>query len=386
MEIGTLKEISVGLKPLTEFVREQYYNSYITLGGSKIKFVTGKPGSGKTHLLRLLSVDAEDCGLAAVHISAKNVWLHDFKEIYAEIFRQSGFERCLERCAAKIARELGYDYSEVPKGQTFVDYLYSLGELDAIVKKEIRNQLRDMFIRNPRMDNNFAISCSLLTGGILGHPQLENTNRELLFAFLGGGKDFKISALRNLGLSPAKITKFNARHMLRSLLEVLKTAGFSGAVVTVDDLEALNCATSLDIIRYTKMRRDDVYESIRELIDEIDTLKNIMFFFAFDRVLLDDERSGLKSYQALWMRMQNEIVSNVFNKFTDFYDMDRYAEHFYDSRTLTEMSEKLADFINRDGGLAQPISLDLAEELILNAKNSALSVPGQVYNATLSIN
>jgi hypothetical protein len=151
----------------------------------------------------------------------------------------------------------------------------------------------------------------------------------------------------------------------------------------VDGMEALNTATSLDNIRYTKMRRDDVYESIRELIDEIDTLKHIMFFFAFDRQLLDDERAGLKSYQALWMRMQNEIVSSTFNKFTDFYDMDKYAEHTYDSHILTQMSQKMAESASREGGMARPISPELATELISNAKHSAVSLPRQVYNATL---
>jgi len=378
-----IREISVGLEPLIGFIRDQYYKSYIALGGSKIKFVTGKTGSGKTHFLQLLSAEAHDCGFITVQISARDVWLHDFKEIYAEVFKQSGLMRYLECCAAKVASELGYDYSMVPPGQTFVDYLSSADELNAITKKEIRNQLSEMFIRNPNIDNNFAVACSLLTGGILGHPLLESVNRELLLSWLSGSKDVKLPALRALGLSPAKITKFNARHMLRSLLEVLTTADVPGVIVMIDDMEVLNCGSSIDLIRYTKMRRDDVYESIRELIDEIDTLKNIMFFFSFGRILLDDEQTGLKSYQALWMRMQNEIVSSRFNKFSDFYDMDKYAESFYDNQLLVKMSERLADVINRYDGKALPIDERLAGELLANAKHMAVSLIRQVCNSTL---
>lgn len=378
-----IREISVGLEPLTDFIREQYYQSYIALGGSKMKFITGKTGSGKTHFLQLISAEAHDCGFVTVQFSARDVWLHDFKEIYVEIFKQSGLEHYLERCAAKIVSELGYDHGMVPPGQSFVDYLSSTGELNAITKKEIRNQLLEMFIKNPNIDNNFAVACSLLTGGILGHPLLESGNRELLLSWLSGNKDVKLSALRALGLSPAKITKFNARHMLRSLLEVLVIAGAPGVIVMVDDMEVLNCGNSLDLIRYTKMRRDDAYESIRELIDEIDTLKNIMFFFAFNRILLDDEQTGLKSYQALWMRMQNEIVSSRFNKFSDFYDMDKFAESFYDSRLLVKMSARLADVINRYGGKALPIDARSAGELITNAKHMAVSLIRQVGNSTL---
>jgi len=122
---------------------------------------------------------------------------------------------------------------------------------------------------------------------------------------------------------------------------------------------------------------------LRELIDEMDTLKNIMFFFGFDRVLLDDERAGLKSYQALWMRMQNEIVSSRFNKFSDFYDMDKFAEGLYDNHVLVEMSSRLADVINREGGTALPIDEGFAGKLLSNAKHTAVSLPRQVGTATL---
>ena len=111
--------------------------------------------------------------------------------------------------------------------------------------------------------------------------------------------------------------------MLRSLVEIIKVSGRPGIVVAIDDMDILVNSSSLEEIRYTKLKREDTYESIRELIDEIDTLKNIMFLFSFDKILIDDESSGLKSYQALWMRIQNEVSSERLNKFTDILDLDR---------------------------------------------------------------
>jgi hypothetical protein len=108
-----------------------------------------------------------------------------------------------------------------------------------------------------------------------------------------------------------------------------------------------------------------------------------MFFFAFDRVLLDDERAGLKSYQALWMRMQNEIVSSRFNKFSDFYDMDKFADNFYDTGILLEMSARLAGIINRGEGRAEPIDEDAAERLLANSKHTSVSLPRQIVSATV---
>jgi hypothetical protein len=106
-------------------------------------------------------------------------------------------------------------------------------------------------------------------------------------------------------------------------LEVVRIAGFAGIAVAVDDLEMLIETSVLEEVRYTKMRREDAYESIRELIDGIDTLGCFMIVFAMDRSLLEDETKGLKSYQALWMRIQNEISSDKVNRFADIIDLDK---------------------------------------------------------------
>jgi Cdc6-like AAA superfamily ATPase len=306
---------------IVDFWRERYLDAYIAPGGSKIKFITGPPGSGKSHCLRLFLSAAEDRGHKNVSLSAKKVWMHDFKEIYVAILNAVDLPACLQTCARDIVAKMGYRFEDIPSGMNFAEHLVSIGAFDPIARLELRNRLSAMFFKNPRIDKNFAVCVALMTGGVLGHPTLESASRDLLFAWLTGDKSVRLPALRKLGLSPFKITKHNARHMLRSLIEILRLVGYAGLVVGMDDLDVLVENSSLEEIRYTKMRREDAYESVRELIDEIDTLSHVMFVFAFDRKLLTDESAGLKSYQALWMRIQNEIESQNFNRFSDMIDM-----------------------------------------------------------------
>jgi hypothetical protein len=308
---------------LVDFWREHYLDAYIALGGSKIKFITGNPGSGKSRFLRLFLAEAAERGFKTVSLSAKNVWLHDFKEIYVAVLNAVDLEACLEACARSIVAQMGCRFEDIPQGMNFADYLTREGRFDPIARLELRAQISAMFFKNPRIDKNFAVCAALMTGGILGHPMLESASRDQLYAWLSADKSVRLPALRKLGLSPLKIAKHNARHMLRSLVEILRLAGYAGLVVGVDDLEIFTEISSLEDIRYTKMRREDAYESIRELIDEIDTLSSVMFAFAFDRELMDNEAAGLKSYQALWMRIQNEIGSRRFNRFSDIIDMNK---------------------------------------------------------------
>ena len=378
-----LRKISVGSDFIMDFWKEKYLANYLALGGSKIKFLTGRTGSGKTHFLEILAMEAENLGYISVTLSARELWIHDFKDIYTAILRQVDLYERLQRCSHEVIRQLGYSPSAIPEDMSFADYLSSQGKLDPLTKREIRQQLDTLFLANPLIDNNFALACALLTGGILGHPILEEANRKLLMQWLEGSREAKLSSLHRLGLSPSKVTKYNARHMLRSLVEVCCLAGYKGLIISIDNLEILAGADNLETIRYTRLKREDAYESIRELIDEIDTLKHTMFVFSFDRLLIDDDTKGLKSYQALWMRIQNEIEGTRLNRFADIVDLDRLIDEVYTPESIMDMSSRLAQLFNRLDEEASPISMSTAEELYAKARFGTVSLPRKVILTTL---
>ena len=378
-----LDELSVGIDFITDFWLERYFREFIPSGGSKIKFITGQPGSGKTHTLHLLSAIARNENFITVQFSAKEIWLHDFKEVYLEILRQCDLMHLLVRCSHGIIAAMGFNHQDIPEGMTFMDYLGQNGLSDGVTRRELRLQLKTMFLDNTFLDNNFALACSLLCGGILGHPFLENQSKQLLLSWLAADKNIKVPSLRPLGLAPSRITKFNARHMLRSLAEVVRLSGHPGLLVAIDNLEVLIDKSSLNPMHYTKMKRDDTYESIRELIDDIDSFHNIMFMFAFERSLLDNDNSGLKSYQALWMRIQNEIVGTRINRFSDIVDLDSIASQLFTPQMLVQMSEKLAKVVNSIDINARTIDEAKANEIVNLAKLGGISIPRLVNQATM---
>ena len=373
MEDDFGEQLLCGVEFLTDFWQEKYFQEYIRDGGSKIKFITGRPGSGKTHFLKLMTAVADKENYKTAQFSAKDIWLHDFKDIYVEIFRQCDVMACLAAVSRKVVQQMGFEYEKIPEGMRFIDYLSQIDSVDAITKREIRTLLRKTFLDNPLMDNNFALACSMLTGSILGYPVLEEQNKELLLAWLEGDRSIKLSQLRALDFYPSRITKYNARHMLRSLAELVRMGGHPGLFVTIDDMEILTSRSSLETIHYTKVKREDTYESIRQLIDDIDSMKNIMFVYAFDRELLDNENAGIKSYQALWMRIQNEIVGERFNRFADMIDMDRLAAQEYTPEVIVAMSESIAG--TQNSTLVRPLNLESAEQVIERAHTGAVGIP-----------
>ena len=360
-----IENADCGVSFPTEFWQEKYLQEYIKNGGSKIKF------------LGLMTAAAKKENYKTARFSAKEIWLHDFKDIYVEILRQCDIMGCLEAVSHQLIEQMGFHYQDIPDEMRFIDYLSQNDSSDAITKREIRALLRKLFLDNPLMDNNFALACSMLTGSILGYPVLEEQNKELLLAWLEGDRSIKLSQLRALDFYPSRITKYNARHMLRSLAELVHMGGYSGLFVTVDDMEILISRSSLEPVHYTKVKREDTYESIRQLIDDIDSMRNIMFVYAFDRELLDNENAGVKSYQALWMRIQNEIVGERFNRFADMIDMDRLAAQEYTPDVIVAMSERMANV--QDNTVHEPLNQEAARQLIERARMGAVGIPQLVW-------
>ncbi|MCD8110508.1 MAG: ATP-binding protein [Clostridiales bacterium] len=372
-------DLSCGIDFLTDFWQEKYLQEYIPRGGSKIKFITGRPGSGKTHFLRLVTGLAREEHYKTVSFSANDIWMHDFRDIYVEILEQCNIMHCLEAASQCVIREMGYDPAEIPEGMKFIDYLSQNGAGDPVTRREIRSQLRRLFLDNPLLDNSFALVCSMLTGSILGHPTLEEQNRDLLLAWLKSDRTIKITQLRALGFYPSRITKYNARNMLRSLAEVIHMGGYSGLFIAIDDMEILTSRTSLEVVHYTKMKREDTYESIRQLIDDIDSMHHIFFVYAFDRILLDNENAGLKSYQALWMRIQNEIVGERFNRFSDMIDLDRLAAQEYTPEVIVAISENMAR--HRQNSEMIPLDTDEARKLAARAHTGSFGIAQLIMDA-----
>ena len=154
-------------------------------------------------------------------------------------------------------------------------------------------------------------------------------------------------------------------------------------MIVIDDMEALLNRASGEFIRYTKLRREDTYESIRQLIDDIDSMRYVLFLLCFDRALMDDESYGMKSYQALWMRIQSEVVSTRFNRFADIIDLDRYADEYFNAQALMEMSEKLAAVLNAAGRAAKPLTEAEAADIIERGRYGGLGLPYMVNRRLL---
>ena len=289
-----------------DFAIKEYLDQYIADGGSQVKIVIGKPGSGKTHLLRRLERAAQERGYIVASLPASSIRLQHINDLYAAVARHLDLDELTNALARRIIKEMGYDHGEVPADQSFAEWAASRGRFPVAIKRDIE-ELLGQFFKQRKMETSFCLAFIQLAADELGVGRLSAVDRDTLYGWLRGNW-FPVAQLRSV-LIPRSIDRYNAREMFDSLSTLARDMSFKGLVITIDQMEEIvGRDPETRRWRYTKPALNDVYQSLREFVDSTPTLTAVLFVVAGRRELLDDEARGIKSYDALWLRLQHEVA------------------------------------------------------------------------------
>jgi len=330
------------------FWREYYLEDYIAGGGSKVKFLTGKPGSGKTHALLLLLEEARRLGYTAVYIDAHQVPLNKFDSIYQAVLAMVDVESLVTGYCSAVVERLGYDPGQIPVGQDFFNWAQAQGRAADPLRRELQESL-DLLYQDRKVNHNVATAFNQLCAHYLGIRCLAPDQKNILTDWIKG-LPLTVKLLKPLKIF-TRIDKYNARHMMASLLYLLRICGRRGLCVAVDSLEALLERGPSGRALYGKTARNEVYESLRQLVDDFANFEGAFFVFAGQPDLIHDEKGGFKSYEALWMRIQNEVSGSRPNKFADLFSQDALVKEFFTVEMCLELQDRFNKLFHLDSRL-----------------------------------
>ncbi len=330
--------------------RDYYLNDYIACGGSKVKFLTGKPGSGKTHTLLLILEEARRLGYVTLFANTRRLRLNKFDSLYQSVLDAVDVEDMVTAyCSALIGR-LGYHAGQLATGQDFFNWAQERGRAADSLRREIQEEL-DTLYQNRKINHNFALAFTQLCAHNLGLRRLADGQIEILQGWLKS-RPLPAKALKPLKIF-TRIDKYNARHMMASFLHLLRLCGRRGLFVAVDDLGALMERGPEGRALYGRAARNEVYESLRQLVDDFAGFEGAFFVFAGRTELIDDEKEGFKSYEALWMRIQNEVSGKRPNKFADLVNQDLIVKEFFTAEACLELQKRLNETLGLGSELRQ---------------------------------
>jgi len=345
-----LNEITLGDEVWLDFIKEHYLENFIFNKGSKVKVLVGPEGSGKTHLMRSIQHRALDLGYQTVYISLLDMErrLSDIINLYKRFAVDIDRDNLLTGLCKRVGQELGYSEDKYDGTEPILPILV---ENEGLNRMEARSEIRKAVKRAFR-DSDLSPSFNVFIYRLLADKLTGEEGRTdaICWKWFSGERLEPIEK-RTVKLYD-RLTRANARVWLYSLIHLVRLSGSSGLVLLVDNLEAMTQRDpENNRYRYTPNAIKDTCELFRQLIDAAELLEHFFMLMAGRPEILADERRGLKSYEALWMRLQTGLVSSEgFNRYADIIDSGKMIEKMGgDEEFAKQVDSNLREIIINSG-------------------------------------
>ena len=296
-----------------QFLDQEYLASFVAAGGGAVKFVVAADDAELVRFRSELEQRAAIAGYAQVDVDAVHTRVHMMDEIFFSVARQIDWD-ALARTAVRAAwAEASYP---CPDETTDVSVAAMALHFDADpteLSRDVNRHLQHRIYRDYNMVQEFRIAMLRLCQGQLATGQVTTAEHEAVLSWLRG--ELRQMSLLQSALIYRKIARNNARHLLFSLAHWLSTNAATGLLLEID-IRRLGFArrplpSEREGLYYTKAALLDAYELLRQLVDNTDELMNCCVVVIAAPEFLTDQNRGLDAYQALKLRIFDEVRDRV---------------------------------------------------------------------------
>ena len=292
-------------------VQREYLQSFIRDGGATVKFIVPTEEINHGGLRQGLRSIAETEGYQFAWVDAATTRVYMIDQLFQEVAQQVDWDELSFSFVSRILTEQGLTLPSERFDFTLQN-LATLNQRDVrLLQQELLALPEKRLLQDYRMNQEFRLAMIRLCQAQFGGDGMSPVPAEVI-------KEWLYGRLRRLvELKPAlifqKVARDNARHLLSSFSYWLHLAGKSGLVLMLDISRCLvqrpRPKEQQDDSRYyTLAMALDTYEVLRQFIDATDELEFcFVVVIAPPAFLHPDERRGVYSYDALRMRIWDEI-------------------------------------------------------------------------------
>lgn len=298
--------MAVPLNEWLQLAESEYLTKFVVDGGAAVKFAVSDE-----RVLEILKQEArrqaEAHGLVFAAIDSTEVKLHLIQDLFFAISRQMDWTGDTQRFVEGLFKSNNYEWPHPGQAAPLEDVADANGVDARILKKEFHQWLTAALMRDAHMAQDFRIALTRLCLSCLAPADGSGETETPIHQWLRGELQ-RIGPLRVADIY-AKITRNNARAMLRSLCRWLRLAGHSGLVLAIDIRQLTKAVPpGTAEVRFTPNAVMDAYEVLRQLIDDIDLFEGLFVVVMADRAFIgDDPRRSVSAYTALKMRIWDDV-------------------------------------------------------------------------------
>jgi len=293
---------------MTEWLQaldREYLGDYIPAGGGCVKFAIGSDPAAREAFDELESL-ALGRGFVFIELGAADTKLNRSDQVFFDIAKNIDWDRLAR---AYVASALAKHGLAMENANSPID-LGAIAAAASLDESAVRGFLKDALLhlyQDYAMCQEFRLAMvQLCRAQIAG---LENF-AEAVKSWLRGELR-RVSEVKGAKLFQ-KIGRNNARTMLQSLTLWLRRNGVPGLVLAVDIGRCTENVRKADRgvgWYYSPGALTEAYEVLRQLIDSSSGLQGTLIAVFAPPVFLSDEKRGVDRYQALKMRIFDDVRS-----------------------------------------------------------------------------
>jgi len=294
-------------EPLDRWLRvieREYFTEYLPAGGATVKIAVAD-ATTITRLAEETAGLARRYGILATAVSAGTTRLHMLQDLFFAIARALPWDALLQRYIEELFGRNGYPWPRPGEAVAMADLAGEFGVAASLLARNRDQWLSRDLWEDPHLAQDFRSAMMALCLGRLEPDDAGSQSpvRQWLF-----GEKIGLSLLRQFDIA-ARIGRTNARSMLVSLCHWLRKAGSKGLTLELDLRPALRAAAvGEQAVRYSPSAVMDLYEVLREIIDDIEHLPGLFVLALADHALTaGDRRRTLDTYKALEMRIWPDV-------------------------------------------------------------------------------
>ncbi|MBT9168811.1 MAG: hypothetical protein DDT19_02159 [Syntrophomonadaceae bacterium] len=298
--------MAVILNEWLELIDKEYLRDFIVKGGAAVKFVVAD-NAGIAALDAGLVGQAAEHGLVFARVSSADVKLHMMQQVFFAVSRQIDWEADAQRFVEGLFQRQGYLWPS-PGEPVVLKDIAEANRMDAILlHRDINKWLTRELMKDTSMAQDFRLAVTQLCLNRLAPADHGGESVAPILQWLRGELRL-LGPLKNANIY-SKITRHNARAMLRSLCRWLILAGRTGLFLAVDIRGLTLTAPPVEgILRYTSAAVMDAYEVLRQLVDDADMFDHFFVAVFADHAFIgDDRKRSVSAYTALKMRIWDDV-------------------------------------------------------------------------------
>ncbi|MBP7564178.1 MAG: DUF2791 family P-loop domain-containing protein [Candidatus Cloacimonetes bacterium] len=327
-----------------EKMKEYCLKGVIQNGGCKVKILHGDHATGKSHYCNYLRIIAEREGFFVVMFDLEKIEfkLTDIVSFYKNIASAIDINLIKSAILNRMLNHLGYNQEAFDKHQgSLIDVICEMESAPLYSAKQLVRKCINEISKPMDIGFSFRLFLMRLMEAL---SESDHDLADLLFKWLKGEK---LNAIEKRQCQIFEnLNKSNARILLYSLTEFLKLAGYKGLVMMFDHFECILPEYQTQI-KYTAAKRNDIYEMLRQLIDDLDFLNNFLLIISGLSDIVENETHGLQSYQALWMRIQQSYKQDfLVNPYADMTDAGLIMKQLVSEGKMKDLANRIDELMS----------------------------------------